>query len=73
LNEEKDLIFLNDFKKDNKKDDNREGKQTLELKHLKDLIDRGLYKPDLDKIAEAFLEKEIHTSSDKNETDGSKE
>ena len=55
----KDLVFLDDLKKEEDKKDKKDSKQTLELKRLRDLVDKGLYKPDLDKVAEAFIEKEL--------------
>ena len=37
-------------------------KQTSNLKRLKDLIDCGLYEPNFDEVAEAFIEEELKKS-----------
>ena len=63
MNEDKYLIFFEDFKKRNKKRDDKKSKQALDLEHLKGLIDKGLYKPDFDKIAELFIEEEFKGNS----------
>ena len=66
MNEENDLVFFEELQKNKrkekckKKEVEEKFKQTLDLKNLRELIDRGLYEPNLDKVAEAFIEEELN-------------
>ena len=64
MSEENDLVFLEELKENNRnekceKEVEKKSKQTLDLKSLRESIESGLYEPNFDKIAEAFIEEEI--------------
>lgn len=57
---ENDLIFLKDFKKEKESDESlRENKKRLKLKKLQALIEKGLYRPDCEDVAQSLLEAEL--------------
>ena len=69
MSEENDLFFLetlreNKHKEKCEKEVEKKSKQTLDLKSLRESIESGLYEPDFDKIAEAFIDEELQRQPD---------